>query len=95
LDVCRAYQIPHSEFLSWDKDDRDKAIWQYVRERQTCKRCGTREAEWLESEGGHRHAYTPVLKRCPGCEAMETYRANIDESKQGKGVYIALVPTRR
>jgi hypothetical protein len=90
--VCRSYQLPHSVFLAWDKDDRDKAIWQYVRAKQTCPQCSTREAEWLESAGGHRHAYEPVLKRCPGCEARENYRAGVDESKQGMGTYVALVP---
>lgn len=78
--------------MAWDKDDRDKAIWQHVRSKQTCSQCGTRESEWLESQGGHRHAYGAELRRCPGCEAREGFRASIDESKQGKGTYIALTP---
>ena len=86
--------MPHSAFLAWDKDDRDKAIWQYVRGKQTCSQCGTREAEWLESAGGDRHAYDPALKRCPGCEARENFRASVDENKQGKGTYVALIPRR-
>lgn len=86
--------MSHSAFLAWPKDDRDKATWQHVRSKQTCGSCGTREAEWLESAGGSRTAHRAVLKRCPGCEAMETFRATLDD-KRGKGTYVALVPTGR
>ena len=78
--------------MSWSKDDRDKSIWEYVRDLQTCKSCGTRPDEWLPSKGGHRHAYVPVLDRCPGCEQTQTFEADLDKSKQGKGSYIRLQP---
>jgi hypothetical protein len=90
--VSRAYQIPHSQFLAWDKDDRDKAIWEWVRTRQKCSSCGTRREEWLESEGGRRDAYHAVMDRCPGCEQVEYLRESADSKKDGKGTFIRLVP---
>ncbi len=81
----------HSEFLSWDADDRDKAIWQYLRSRQACPNCGTRAEEWDERQGGHRHAYTAEPHRCRGCELIEARKASMDGS-EGRGVYIGLTP---
>jgi hypothetical protein len=83
--------LPHSEFLAWSKDDRDKALWQYARARETCTSCGTRKAEWLESEGGSRTAYEAVVDRCPGCEQVEYKRTTIDDKKAGKGTFVKLV----
>lgn len=91
--MCRAYQLPHSGFLAWSKDDRDKALWEYVRSRERCPGCHTRREEWLESEGGHRKAYAAELDRCPGCEALEYKREEITE-KSGKGVHVRLVRRR-
>jgi len=95
LDVCRAYQIPHSTFLAWSKDDRDKAIWQYVRELQRCASCGTRPDEWHESKGGRRDAYEAVLYVCPGCEQREIKAANLEGKTLPKGHSIRLIRRRR
>lgn len=81
--------------MSWSKDDRDKATWEYVRSVETCRSCGTRRAEWLESEGGHRHAYRTELDRCPGCEALEYARDGLDQKAVGKGVSVQLVRNER
>lgn len=93
--VARAYQVRHSVFLGWSKQDRDLAIWELVRSRQTCGSCGTREAEWLPSEGGDRHAYRAEQHRCPGCEALEYGREQLDRDKAGKGVSVRLVRNER
>lgn len=93
--ICRAYQVPHSTFLGWSKDDRDKATWEFVRSRQTCSSCGTREAEWLESEGGHRNAYRPEQHRCRGCEVLEYAREQLDKETAGKGVHVRLIRNER
>lgn len=77
------------------KDDRDKAIWQYVRDKQTCRSCGTRKAEWLESAGGRRDAHRAALDICPGCECMQTFEASIDKDKRAKGSFVALIPNTR
>lgn len=93
LAVCSHYRIPHSEFLSWSPDDRDKAIWQHIRERQACQACGTRPDEWDEERGGHRYAYAAEPKRCRGCELIEAARGSVTD-KDGRGIRIVLVPNR-
>lgn len=94
--MAAAYGIPHSVFLSWDADDRDKAIWHYLRERDRCGSCGTRRAEWDESQGGNRRAYVADLERCPGCEQVEARQdALASDRKQGlvgRGVHVVLRP---
>lgn len=89
--VCSHYRLPHSEFLRWSSDDRDKAIWQYIRERQACQACGTRRDEWDETRGGHRYAYAAEKTRCRGCELIEAARATVTD-EDGKGVHVSLVP---
>lgn len=59
---------------------------------QTCGGCGTRRAEWLESEGGRRDAYEPVVDRCPGCEQLAYARERHDDQQLGKGAFIKLRP---
>lgn len=93
--VCRAYQLPHSGFLRWSKDDRDKAIWEFVRSIETCPSCGTREAEWDPEQGGHRDARRAEKSRCRGCELLEYARDTVDESRDGKGVHVRLVRNER
>ncbi|MGH3427348.1 MAG: hypothetical protein ACRDQZ_07230 [Mycobacteriales bacterium] len=65
--MCDRYRRFHSEFLTLSQDDRDKAIWQYLRERQTCPHCGTRPEEWDPDAGGRRDAYAATLLDCQGC----------------------------
>lgn len=93
--VCRAYQLPHSAFLGWCKDDRDKAIWEYVRSVERCPSCRTREAEWSEADGGDRNAYRAEKCRCRGCELLEQARDLVDDKKDGKGIHVRLVRTER
>ncbi|KXK63351.1 hypothetical protein AWW66_03290 [Micromonospora rosaria] len=88
--MSRAYQIPHSAFLGWSKDDRDKAIWQFVRDRSRCGRCGTRPDEWQTDHGGHQHAYRAVADRCRGCELLETEQEQLAGKQNGAGVFVRL-----
>jgi hypothetical protein len=67
MDYCGAHGIPHSRFLAWDRDDRDKAIVWMIRDRQRCPQCGTRPDEWDRDKGGHDFAYNAELHRCWGC----------------------------
>ncbi|MEO3875524.1 hypothetical protein ABGB18_42655 [Nonomuraea sp. B12E4] len=90
LDVCAEYRIPHSAFLSWDQDDRDKALWHHIWRRQECPNCRTREEEWDESRGGYRYAYVPEKARCRGCEVKEQAQETVT-SEDGRGVYITLI----
>lgn len=87
--VCHHYRIRHSEFLSWDADDRDKAVWHYVRERQTCRSCGTRPEEWDPARGGHHHAYVAESERCRGCEVRQAAEASLT-GEEGRGVHVVL-----
>lgn len=58
---------------------------------ESCPSCHTRRAEWLPSEGGRRDAYTAELDRCPGCEALQYKREEMEKSNAGKGVHVRLV----
>jgi hypothetical protein len=89
--VARAYQVPHSTFLSWSQADRDKAIWWEVRQGETCRNCGTRPAEWDPEQGGDRRAYVAKLETCRGCQQIEARRAAIPEGHPGLGQHILLV----
>lgn len=89
--VCAAYQVPHSQFLGWDKPDRDKAIWWHIRSNEACGSCGTRRAEWDPEQGGHGEAYVATPSRCPGCEQIELARDS-PEASAGRGVQVLLKP---
>lgn len=73
--VCAAYRIPHSQFLAWPEDDRDKALWWHAREAERCPHCGTRAAEWDPEQGGDRRAYVAEQVVCRGCQQLEARRA--------------------
>lgn len=93
MDVCAdVYQVRHSEFLSWDKLDRDKAIVHYIRKRETCT-CGTRPDEWDPKRGGSRDAYRADFAECPGC--VERERASeAPELKEQRGLRVVLIRNR-
>ncbi len=89
--VAAQYQKFHSEFLAYSKDDRDKAIAWFLRQREACPSCGTRAEEWDEDRGGHRDAYIAVHERCRGCEIKE--RGESTQPKDaGRGVSTVLKP---
>lgn len=90
LGVCHHYRIPHSAFLTWSQDDRDKAIWTYLRERQTCPDCGTRPEEWDPDKGGDRAAYRAVVRTCRGCQERQSRLDTLADGQRGRGMYVAL-----
>lgn len=94
MGVAAEYRIPHSEFLSWDASDRDKAIWWHLQQRNTCSRCGTRPEEWSSERGGHRHAYVATETICRGCQVLEaaTDAVQKDKGPRERGLHIALIP---
>ena len=87
--VCADYRIPHSEFLRWDTDDRDKAIAWHLRQADTCPSCGTRPEEWDPKRDGHQWAYVAEPRRCRGCEVRELGEAS-QPKDAGRGVSIVL-----
>lgn len=89
--VAAGYRVRHSEFLSWDRDDRDKAIWWHLRTQATCPGCGTRAEEWDEARGGHRDAFVAELSRCRGCELRGRAEASVGKD-DGRGIRVILTP---
>ncbi len=86
MEYCAPRGIAHSEFLSWDECDQDKAL-EWAREQATvCSGCGTRKVEWERD----RFAYVTDAFICSGCELVEQERENIPE--KAKGVRIRLLP---
>lgn len=92
LAVCAKYLKMHSEFLSYSDDDRSKAIWQFIRERETCRSCGTRPDEWDETKGGRRNAYHGAIQQCQGCVVRERTE-EAPQMQSGRGYYAALLKT--
>lgn len=93
MDYCGPIGLPHSEFLAWDRDDRDKAIVWQIRRNQACPSCGTREDEWDPALGGRDDAYRAELRKCWGCDARAAAEKNIRES-MGAGVSVTLIRNR-
>lgn len=90
MGVCWHHRIRHSEFLSWDPDDRNKAILWYLREADTCPVCSTRPEEWDPERGGHRQAYFGQIIDCEGCVVIQRTAA-APEMKHGRGHHVVLV----
>lgn len=87
---CAPRGIPHSRFLAWDPDDRDKAVAWMVRQSDTCPGCGTRGDEWDPARGGDRFAYEARIRQCPGCVELERAQ-DAPEMRQGRGMRVDLV----
>lgn len=92
LAYCVPLGIPHSEFLTWDESDQDKALMYQAERASICGHCGTRQTEWDKNK----FAYIADVERCPGCELMEREQENIAEmAKEGKGTQGLRVFLRR
>jgi hypothetical protein len=92
LAVCAVYRVRHSEFLDWLASDRDKAIWQFLRERQTCPHCGTRDEEWLDDTGKRKQAYIAHLIECEGCVVKERGEKEFEvELREFRGTRVGLI----
>ena len=92
MSYCGPLGLPHSQFLSWDADDRDKAIVWALQRAQACPSCGTSPDEWDPALGGHDRAYVTELHQCWGChtkaEAEKRHKTRMDQP----GVHVVLVP---
>lgn len=93
MDYCAPRGIPHSQFLGgppvWTADDRDKALWWLIRDRERCPQCGTRADEWDPEQGGHDHAYRHELRKCWGCDEKAKGEKAI-ETKKLTATWVAL-----
>jgi hypothetical protein len=74
---CSEHGLPHSEFLSWDVDDRAKLVAFLLEKNERCDMCGTAEWEWKENP----YAYEPVDHFCQGC-----YRKSVFTDQEGQGL---------
>jgi len=90
--VCAAYRIPHSVFLSWAPDDRDKALSWHLRQAEICKQCGTHPDDWDPKKGGHRRAFVAEILVCPGCEVRQREEHELSQPRWEKvrGAYVVM-----
>lgn len=63
MSFCVEKGIAHSEFLSWDVSDREKAMAFLLEQSLTCQMCGTAPWQWEENE----HAFMAMDHLCKGC----------------------------
>lgn len=94
LDYCVPKGLPHSMFLGWDVDDRDKAIWWMIHQRQRCSECGTMPDEWNEARGGDLYAYVSQPHHCRGCEVAAQGNEQLERNRKSyrRGTTMRLVP---
>lgn len=83
MDYCGPLGIPHSAFLAWKDEDRDKAISHMLWKRKFCQRCGTDPSEWLDEEGKFMEPppFEAVTIMCGGCATLEEARAAMDKEE--------------
>ncbi|MFE1949928.1 hypothetical protein ACFW9D_05600 [Streptomyces sp. NPDC059524] len=98
MDLCRQYQIPHSQLRghgdgTWTDLDRRKALAHEAYLKQICPSCGTRADEWDEQAGGAEDAYTAITHRCIGCQLIADKQKTVPEGADGNGVKVLLIPT--
>jgi len=87
MSYCYEKGIPHSKFLSWDPDDRGKAMAFALESSSRCNLCGTAPWEWEENK----FAFTAVEEFCQGC-----YQKSVFQDQQGSslpGTNVKLIPT--
>lgn len=93
MGYCGPQGISHSHFLGgppiFTAEDREKAIWWSIHERQRCQECGTRPDEWDPEQGGNDHAYHHELRKCWGCVEKAKGQKKITD-KMGAGVTAVL-----
>ena len=93
MQFCNAHGIPHSKFLDWDEDDRNKAVAFLYEEGSKCGMCGTADWEWeQEDERGIMRpvrAYEPTGHFCMGCYLKSVAG---EETGQEPGMSVRLIP---
>lgn len=92
MGYCGPHGIPHSAFLSWDRDDRDKALWWHIHQLQACPGCGTRSEDWADDP----HAYEAQPVHCRGCEVKaqgdEEFERHRKEFRRGTAMALRRPP---
>lgn len=89
---CGPLGIAHSEFLSWDDLDQDKAIAWLGFEKSRCPGCNTFPHEYLDDEGRvlNQPPYIVYSERCYGCVGIEDKNKEIGANKVG--YHLRMIP---
>ena len=76
MEYCSPLGIPHSKFLEWSDEDRDKAISYMLWKKKFCSRCGTDPDEWLDPDrrASEPPPYEATTRLCLGCATLEEER---------------------
>lgn len=89
---CGPRGIPHSLFASWERADRDKALWWHIRQAQTCPSCGTHPDDWADDPW----AFEAAPTHCRGCEvkgqADEDFEKHRKEYRRGTSIQLRRPP---
>lgn len=75
MSVCSQFGISHSSFLTWEPEDRAKALAFEIAKNERCTLCGTAPWEWEEDK----FAYEAADHFCQGC-----YKKNVASEGQGR-----------
>ena len=86
MSLCADFGIPHSQLLSWEPEDRAKAVAFAVEKNQRCQMCGTAPWEWE----ANRFAYEPVVTVCRGCQIKDGVSSSMERAD---GATVELLPT--
>jgi hypothetical protein len=107
MEYCGPRGIPHSIFLGrvvgpgspqWTVDDRDKALWWMIHDREKCPNCGTRHEEFDPEQGGDLHAYEWKYTHCRGCEILAQGQDSLEKNRKngslrrGTSIRLSLTP---
>lgn len=81
MEYCAPLGIPHSEFMGWNDDDRNKALSYVAWKKKFCSKCGTDPDEWMDEDGKFAEPppYEAVTNVCYGCATLEEERAGMDK----------------
>jgi hypothetical protein len=87
MQFCNENGIPHSEFLTWNPEDRAKAMAFVMETALRCNLCGTAPWEWEDNK----FAYQATEEFCKGCYQKAVFTDT--QSKSLPGTNVKLVPT--
>ena len=87
MSYCAEQGIPHSQFLSWEPEDKAKIVAFLLEKSMRCTLCGTAPWEWEQNK----FAYAPVEDLCQGCYQKSVFQDT--QSKSLPGTNVRLVPT--
>lgn len=92
MSYCYEKGIPHSEFLTWEPEDRAKTMAYMYESAERCSLCGTAGWEWEQN----RFAYEPDEKFCQGCYLKGSYAESLGKTLAGTTVELhPVTPQRR